>query len=95
MRRQFERGWRHLIAWCRVFFYGVTRGMADTIDGHREVDRQTLEVTCVCQHALARHPQRFECLDCESSQWPCAIFLSLADARRADAAPGKKWEPLP
>ena len=59
----------------------------------QEVDQQTLEDLCVCQHTLARHPQRFECLDCELSQWPCAIFLSLADARRADAAPGKKWEP--
>ena len=61
----------------------------------QEVDQQTLETTCVCGHGLVHHPQHYECLDCDEQRlaWPCTIFISLADARRADAAPGKKWEP--
>jgi hypothetical protein len=62
-----------------------------------EAERKMLAEICVCAHLLARHPGQYECLDCAEQHlaWPCTIFVSLADARRADAAPGKKWKPLP
>lgn len=73
-------------------------GMMDDHTTHGpDFGRPTLNETCVCGHPLARHPQHYECLECAETvtAWPCGIFVSLADARRADAAPGKKWEPLP
>lgn len=38
---------------------------------------KTIAPLCLCRHTLDRHVEGVGCTDCNSREWPCAVFQAL------------------